>query len=83
MMKRNKKTYFRIILLCILTICVILAFSNFRNEKHDTNYLDTTSYIFENKNTTIGWRYMFINDIRYKRQYDYTNNCWIGEWELP
>ena len=28
----------------------------------------------------IGWRYKIVNGVMYKRQYDYTNQRWIGKW---
>lgn len=29
----------------------------------------------------IGWRYKMIDGQLYRRQYNYTEECWIGEWE--
>jgi len=29
-----------------------------------------------------GWRYKTVDGKLYKRLYDYTNQKWIGEWEL-
>lgn len=29
----------------------------------------------------IGWVYEYFDGILYKRQYNYTKKCWIGEWE--
>lgn len=30
----------------------------------------------------IDWRYKIENGKLYRRQYNYTEQCWIGEWEL-
>ena len=32
------------------------------------------------RNNYVGWRYTTINGLLYKRLYDYSNECWIGEW---
>lgn len=30
----------------------------------------------------IRWVHETFNGILYRRQYNYTTNCWIGEWEI-
>lgn len=34
------------------------------------------------RSAIIGWRYKGENGRIYRRQYNYTEQCWIGEWEL-
>lgn len=34
----------------------------------------------QTRDNYIGWRYEKINGILYKRLYNYTTNCWIGDW---
>ncbi len=29
----------------------------------------------------IGWVYEYFDGVLYKRRYNYTKNCWIGDWE--
>lgn len=41
---------------------------------------NTTPTITAPYKNDIGWRYKIINGILYKRQYDYTNQKWIGKW---
>ncbi|MCI9109698.1 MAG: hypothetical protein HFI00_16215 [Lachnospiraceae bacterium] len=30
----------------------------------------------------IEWRYKFIDGVLYRRLYNYTEECWVGEWEV-
>lgn len=30
----------------------------------------------------IEWRYKVENGLIYRRLFNYTKNCWVGEWEL-
>lgn len=34
------------------------------------------------RSAIIDWRYKGVNGRLYRRQYNYTEQCWIGEWEL-
>ena len=29
----------------------------------------------------IDWIYEYFDGVLYKRRYNYTKNCWIGDWE--
>lgn len=30
----------------------------------------------------IEWRYKDVNGVLYRRLYNYTEQCWVGEWEV-
>lgn len=30
----------------------------------------------------IQWRYKVIDGVLYRRKYNYTEECWIGDWEV-
>ena len=30
----------------------------------------------------IEWRYKDVNGVLYRRLYNYTEECWVGEWEV-
>lgn len=34
------------------------------------------------RSAIIDWRYKAVDGRLYRRQYNYTEQCWIGEWEL-
>ena len=38
--------------------------------------------IFAPDSDIIGWRYKTVGNSLYRRQYNYSKQKWIGEWEL-
>lgn len=43
---------------------------------------DSQSQIIAPYADIIGWRYKAVNGKMYQRQYNYSKQKWIGEWEL-
>lgn len=35
-----------------------------------------------NRSALISWRFKYIDDVLYKRLYDYSTGTWIGDWIL-
>lgn len=82
----NKKFYLSI---AILTLCTsafpVTASAQTAQEK--TYSAELTSYSANTKGIhldahIIGWRYKSENGKVYRRQYNYSREKWIGEWEL-
>lgn len=51
----------------------------FASESLVVNRINTE---FQTRAANIGWRYKNEDGRLYRRLYDYTNQKWIGEWEL-
>jgi hypothetical protein len=45
----------------------------------DNTYINDVAQL---KAAIIGWRYKSVNGQMYRRQYNYSREQWIGEWEL-
>lgn len=86
MKHRNKKIYFSIM---ILTLCTS-AFPVNTSAQTVQEKTYPTELTSSNANTKgahldahiIGWRYKSVDGNVYRRQYNYSREKWIGEWEL-
>lgn len=79
---KNKKIISLLILSFTLFIIPINTLANDNYENVSIESIDTS----KNGETStyandIRWRYKIVNNILYRRQYDYTLRRWIGEWE--
>lgn len=72
--------------LCILIICLSVLFSfaptvpyaqEVNRTVSDVETANIHSYAAKTK-----WNYKIMDDKLYRRLYDTTNKCWIGNWEL-
>lgn len=74
-MRKNNLKFLYIILIFISSATI------FSEKMLTQNPLITHKYSqSSHRNNTISWRYKLIGDTLYKRLYDYSNECWIGEW---
>lgn len=75
-MKKNIK------ITTLLLTCTMLVIASPINtisvQASDTNTY--TEAVQSSRSATIGWRYKRVNDVLYKRLYDYSSNSWIGDW---
>ncbi|WP_394525487.1 hypothetical protein [Lacrimispora sp. JR3] len=90
MRKRNKK-----LLLCVSTL-LALTFSTeayAQTKPADIPYTPPTTaqsatssesdeYIAYPFRDILGWRYKAVDGKMYRRQYNYSKQKWVGEWEL-
>ncbi|MDC7291835.1 hypothetical protein NXH76_29140 [Blautia schinkii] len=53
------------------------------NASTNNQYIDmkVSNVSIQPRAEIIGWRYKVVNNVLYKRQYNYTRQQWIGEWE--
>ncbi|WP_394525938.1 hypothetical protein [Lacrimispora sp. JR3] len=83
---KNRKIYLS---MAILTLCV-LPFpvnTSAQTVQEKSVSVELTSSITDSSDAhlyapIIGWRYKSVNGKVYRRQYNYSREKWIGEWEL-
>lgn len=75
-----KKKFVVIIgMLCSVAFLNLWTVPVFAYEDLVSNRMDTEFQVYS---ANIGWRYTNEGGRLYRRLYDYTNQKWIGEWEL-
>lgn len=75
----NRKFVVIIGVLCSVAFLNLWTVPVFACEDLVSNRMDTE---FQVNSANIGWRYKNEDGRLYRRQYDYTNQKWISEWEL-
>lgn len=81
---KNKKLICSLLLL--LTLCCVPTTINAQDNTSSIPVENTSSYNAGKGGSStyaydIRWVYKIENGITYRRQYNYTLNKWIGEWE--
>lgn len=76
-----------LILICIGIITSLLPFNvhaqSYTEVIHLENYyISTTNQDITPHAPIIDWRYKVVDGKLYRRQYNYSTQQWIGEWEL-
>ena len=60
---------------------LISSFTIFSGNLQTVNVVATDLHLHATiRDSYIGWRYDTINGALCKRLYNYTTNCWLGEW---
>lgn len=75
----KKKFIIILVMLCSVAFMNLWTVPVFASESLVESRISTE---FQTSAATIGWRYKNENGKLYRRLYDYTNQKWIGEWEL-
>lgn len=69
-----------VLLMAIVLSTIFNGISANAAEIHISNTYNITE--IQPKADIIGWRYKTIDNKLYRRQYNYTKQMWIGNWEL-
>lgn len=76
-----------LVLICIGVTTSLLPFNVHAQSYTEAIHLGNSYISSTNQDVTpyapiIGWRYKVVGDNLYRRQYNYSTQEWIGEWEL-
>lgn len=75
----NEKNIIMLVILSSVVFMYLWTVPVFASESLVENRINTE---FQTRAANIGWRYKNEDGRLYRCQYDYTNQKWIGEWEL-
>ncbi len=76
----KKKIKITTLLLSCTMLIIASPINSISVQASDTNIYTET--IQSSRSATIGWRYKRVNDVLYKRLFDYSSNSWIGDWVI-
>ncbi len=74
-MRKNK-----IKICCMMLIMTINLLGNISLYVEEVVAVDTSIKDVIHRADEIGWKYKKIREKWYKRLYNYTKKCWVGEW---
>lgn len=85
--KEMKKRFLRNILVAVsgMSLAVVMAFSlNITSYASEVVVIDEegSEDEIQPRQAIIDWRFKIEDGKLYRRLYNYTEQCWVGEWEL-
>ena len=79
-LKKNTLSGISVILLSFILICS----SDISSQASEVSIAEeiATSENAITRSAIIEWRYKVVGGVLYRRLYNYTEQCWVGDWEV-